>query len=40
MPNPQRRDAVLQIWVAGFNLNIPINVRECFRIIDFWATLY
>jgi hypothetical protein len=24
--------------VAGLNLNIPVNTRECFRLTDFWVT--
>jgi hypothetical protein len=27
-------------WLVGLHLNIPVNRRECFRVIDFWATLY
>jgi hypothetical protein len=26
--------------LAGLNMNIPINMRECFTITDFWATPY
>lgn len=25
-------------WLAHFNLNIPINMRKYFRLIDFWAS--
>jgi hypothetical protein len=27
-------------WQAGSNLSIPVNMRECFRLIDLWVTLY
>jgi hypothetical protein len=27
-------------WLIGLNLNISIDTRECFRLIDYWATLY
>jgi hypothetical protein len=27
-------------WLAGLNLNIPVNMRECFKLPDFWPTLY
>jgi hypothetical protein len=26
--------------LAGLNLNIPVNTKECFRLTDFWDTLY
>jgi hypothetical protein len=25
--------------VAGLNVNIPVNARECFRLTDFWPSL-
>jgi hypothetical protein len=40
MHNSQRCDAALQIWLAGLNMNIPVNTTECFRLTDFWATMY
>jgi hypothetical protein len=27
-------------WLAGLNLNIPGYTRECFWLIEFWASLY
>lgn len=27
-------------WLAGINLNFPINMTECFTLTDFCATLY
>jgi hypothetical protein len=27
-------------WVSCLCLNIPVNTRECFRLTEFWATLY
>jgi hypothetical protein len=38
--NSQRCETVLQIWLAGLNLNIPVTTREYFRLTYFWATLY
>jgi hypothetical protein len=27
-------------WLAGLNLNIPVNAKECWRLTDFWATMH
>jgi hypothetical protein len=27
-------------WLAGLNVNIPVNTKESFRLIDFLGTLY
>jgi hypothetical protein len=27
-------------WLAGLNLNIPANMRECYKFSEFWTTLY
>jgi hypothetical protein len=27
-------------WLAGLNLNIPVNTWECLRLTDFWVTLF
>jgi hypothetical protein len=39
MHNSQRCDTVLQIDRQVSNLYIPVNTKECFRLIDFGATL-
>jgi hypothetical protein len=27
-------------WMAGLNLNIPVNTREYFKFTDIWTILY
>jgi hypothetical protein len=27
-------------WLAGLNLNVPVNSTVCFGLTDFWATLH